>query len=340
MSNSNVTPVAIGVAALAVGIGAYFWLGGKGKNTVNSAKAVLTTDLAGLKKIYSGKVRDLYEVQLENGKLATLHVATDRLSSFDVVMLNGIPGKGKILTQLSLWWFDQIKRELGVKTHIITSNVHEMPHAVRAHADILEGRCMLVQNLNMLPVEAIVRGYITGSGFKEYTEQGTVCDIQLPSGLKDCEKLENVIFTPSTKAELGTHDINISIQKCEQIIGRNLTRQIEKESKAIYMYGRAKAEQAGILLADTKMEWGLDENKNLILADEVLTPDCSRFWEGCKYEVGRQQDSLDKQYVRNYLLSINFDKATPVTIPEQIISDTLGKYVTAFRTLTGKDPVL
>jgi phosphoribosylaminoimidazole-succinocarboxamide synthase len=255
-------------------------------------------------------------------------------------MLNGIPGKGKILTQLSLWWFEQIEKDLGVRTHIITGDVHKMPSAVKKHADILEGRCMLVKHLDMLPVEAIVRGYITGSGFKEYKKQGTVCSIPLPKGLRDCEVLEAPIFTPSTKAEFGTHDENISYAKCVEVIGAELSEQMSSASKSIYEYGSMKAQLVGLMLADTKMEWGLDENNQLVLADEVLTPDCSRFWEADKYEVGRQQDSLDKQFVRNYLLSINFDKETPVTIPGDIIEKTLEKYKHSYRIFTGKEPQL
>lgn len=300
-------------------------------------EAVLSTDLKGLKKIYSGKVRDIYEVDDDT----VLQVATDRLSSFDVVMLNGIPGKGKILTQLALWWFELFSSQPeGCPNHIVTGNVDEMPEKVREHADFLRGRCMLVKKLEMLPVESIVRGYITGSGFKDYQATGAVCGITLPEGLLDCQKLNEVIFTPSTKAAVGAHDENVSEEVCVKTIGEEMTAELKKVSLHYYSKGLQMAEERGIILADTKFEFGLDKDKNLILADEILTPDCSRFWEMSKYEAGRQQDSLDKQYVRNYLLSINYDKSTPVEIPEDVVKATMAKYVECFVKITGKQPEL
>lgn len=307
----------------------------KAKKTVLEP-AVLSSDLPGLEKLYSGKVRDIYAVD-EN---STLHVATDRLSSFDVVMTNGIPGKGKILTQLALWWFDYLAKTAGCPNHVITGNVDEMPEKIRAHADAIRGRCMLVKNLKMLPVESIVRGYITGSGWVEYKKSGTVCSIPLPSGLQDCQQLPEAIFTPSTKADLGTHDENISYEKAEEIVGKDMAKQLSDLSLKFYHSGQKLAKEKGIILADTKFEFGLDKDGKLTLADEILTPDCSRFWSAAKYEVGRQQDSLDKQHVRNYLLSINFDKSTPIAIPDAVVQETLDKYVDIFKILTGKDPEL
>jgi len=298
---------------------------------------MLTTDLPGLKKIYSGKVRDLYEGDADT----VLQVATDRLSSFDVVMLNGIPGKGKILTQLSLWWFEHLSAlPGGCANHIITGDVDKMPAKVRVHKDLIDGRCMLVKNLKMLPVESIVRGYITGSGFKDYKQTGSVCGIELPKNLRDCEKLAGAIFTPSTKADAGSHDMNVSRAECAKRIGDEMTDALEKASLAYYSIARDFAATKGIILADTKFEFGLDKHGDLILADEILTPDCSRFWDGSKYEVGRQQDSLDKQFVRNYLLSINFDKTNPVEIPDEIVQKTMAKYVDCYRVLTGQEPKL
>jgi phosphoribosylaminoimidazole-succinocarboxamide synthase len=269
-----------------------------------------------------------------------LQVATDRLSSFDVVMLNGIPNKGKILTQLAVWWFEYLEKELGIPHHLVTADVDKMPAEVRAHADAIRGRCMLVKKLDMLPVESIVRGYITGSGLQDYNKTGKVCGVTLPLGLRDCDKLPNPIFTPSTKAELGTHDENITMEQCEKIIGHQKASQLASSSLKIYDRARRHAESKGIILADTKFEFGLDKNGAIVLADEIITPDCSRFWEASKYQPGRQQDSLDKQIVRNYLLSVNYDKATPVNIPEDVVKATMNKYIDAFVVLTGKQPNL
>lgn len=299
-------------------------------------KAVLSSDLPGLTKIYSGKVRDIYAVD----EKSTLHVATDRLSSFDVVMVNGIPGKGKILTQLALWWFEFLDKNGGCPNHIITGNVDEMPEKIRVHAEAIRGRCMLVKNLKMLAVESIVRGYITGSGWNEYAERGTVCEIPLPTGLKDCQKLPTNLYTPSTKAELGTHDENISFARSEEIVGKARAKELSELSLKFYKIGADYAATKGIILADTKFEFGLDSSGRLVLADEILTPDCSRFWSMDKYVVGQQQDSLDKQVVRNYLLSVDFDKSTPVVIPDHIVEQCRNKYIEIFKILTGKAPQL
>lgn len=336
MKSSCVLKIAV-ISGSVLGIFAYLRYRNKQKaNQSSSNKAVLSTNLPGLTRIYSGKVRDIYQVD----EKSTLHVATDRLSSFDVVMTNGIPGKGKILTQLALWWFDYLEKNGGCPNHIITGNVDEMPEHVRAHSEAIRGRCMLVKNLKMLPVESIVRGYITGSGWAEYQKAGTVCSIPLPTGLQDCQQLPEAIYTPSTKADLGTHDENISYEVSEKILGAERAQEIKDISLHYYKIGAEIAKKLGIILADTKFEFGLDHTGKLILADEILTPDCSRFWSLEKYAVGRQQDSLDKQHVRNYLLSVNFDKTTPVAIPEKVVEETLAKYVGIFKILTGKEPEL
>jgi len=300
-------------------------------------QAVLKTDLKGLKKIYTGKVRDIYEID----KDTVLQVATDRLSSFDVVMLNGIPNKGKILTQLAVWWFDYLEKEVGCPNHLITADVDKMPAEVRAHSDAIRGRCMLTKKLDMLPVESIIRGYITGSGFVDYKKTGHVCGIPLPPGLRDCDKLPTPIFTPSTKAEVGVHDENITYEQCVKLIGQKQSAEVAAHSLKYYERARKHAETKGVILADTKFEFGINpKTGQLTLADEIITPDCSRFWEVSKYQAGRQQDSLDKQIVRNYLLSINYDKATPVTIPDNIVTATMNKYIEAFTVLTGSPPKL
>mmetsp|Transcript_38072 Transcript_38072/g.74870 ORF Transcript_38072/g.74870 Transcript_38072/m.74870 type:complete len:341 (+) Transcript_38072:57-1079(+) len=298
--------------------------------------AVLSTDLPGLTKLYSGKVRDIYAVDEES----TLHVATDRLSSFDVVMINGIPGKGKILTQLALWWFEYLEQNGGCPNHVITGNVDQMPAKVRKHADVIRGRCMLVKNLKMSPIESIVRAYITGSGWAEYKKSGTVCSIRLPEGLQDCQQLPAAIFTPSTKAELGAHDENISFEQACKLVGDVRANELADSSLRYYKLAAKYAASKGVIIADTKFEFGEGSGGELILADEILTPDCSRFWSKEKYVVGRQQDSLDKQHVRNYLLSIDFDKTTPIAIPDSVVEETLQKYIDIFRILTGKDPEL
>eukprot|EP00455_Lapot_gusevi_P047028 TRINITY_DN628_c0_g2_i1.p1 TRINITY_DN628_c0_g2~~TRINITY_DN628_c0_g2_i1.p1 ORF type:complete len:334 (+),score=129.42 TRINITY_DN628_c0_g2_i1:72-1004(+) len=303
----------------------------KGQSFVNS-------ELEGLRLIARGKVRDIYEVPERPDAL--LFIATDRISAFDVVMTNGIPNKGKILNQISLFWFSLLSDpELG-GNHLITSEVNEMPESVRRHADQVAGRCMLVKKLEMLPVEAIVRGYIAGSGWKEYTKTGTVCGLVLPAGLLESSELPEPIFTPSTKAEVGIHDENISQEQAERILGRERAEAVKHRAIAIYNKARLYAASKGILIADTKFEFGVDTDGSLVLADEILTPDSSRFWPADRYEAGRGQDSFDKQYVRDYLESINFDKQTPVALPQDVIDRTMAKYVEIFRILTGTDPSL
>ncbi len=287
-----------------------------------------------LELITRGKVRDLYNIDDEH----LLFVATDRISAFDVVMENGIPGKGKVLNQLSVHWFDV----LGdiCPHHLVATDMSDMPAAVQSYKDQLDGRCMLVKKIEILPVEAIVRGYITGSGWKEYQKQGTICDIPLPEGLQESEKLEQPLYTPSTKAEQGFHDENIHPDKAAEIIGEERAKKVDDLAITLYSKARDLAAEKGIIIADTKFEFGVDKEGTVILADEVLTPDSSRFWPADEYGIGRGQNSFDKQIVRNYLESVNFDKTNPVELPDEVCQKTIGKYVEAYKMLTGKDPEL
>lgn len=298
--------------------------------------ALVNTECPNLKLIARGKVRDIYDVSDD----ALLFVATDRLSAFDVVMLNGVPGKGKILTQLSLFWFKLLEKEGLGPHHLITSDLYKMPASVLEYKDQLEGRSMLVRKLKVLPVEAIVRGYVVGSGWKDYQATGEICGHKLEEGLVNCSKLPSPIFTPSTKAEYGNHDMNISVSKCAEILGEDVAREMERRSIEIYMTAATYAASKGIILADTKMEWGVDEKGNLILVDEVLTPDCCRYWPVDKYEAGRNQDSFDKQYVRNWLEDIKFDKVNPIIIPDDVVARTVDKYVECYELITETSPAL
>lgn len=275
-----------------------------------------------------GKVRDIYDL----GD-SLLIAASDRLSAFDVIMKSGIPYKGQVLTQISKFWFEFL--EGVVENHLISDDVSQFPAPFCDYPDQLAGRTMLVKKTSVLPVECIVRGYITGSGWKEYQKMGTVCGITLPAGLKQCEKLPEVIFTPSTKAELGAHDENIDFDTCVSLIGEEKAAFIRDKSIEIFKKASDYAASRGILLADTKFEWGEVDGK-IILIDEVLTPDSSRFWPADKYEPGRDQESFDKQFVRNYLEEIHFDKSGPgVILPEDIIEKTSAKYIEAYEKLTG-----
>ncbi|CAG8463331.1 82_t:CDS:2 [Diversispora eburnea] len=285
-----------------------------------------------LNLIARGKVRDLYRID-EN---SLLFVATDRISAYDVILKNGIPGKGKILTQISVFWFKYLKDI--VPNHLITCNLNDMPEILQKYKDQLEHRCMLVKNLKVLQVEAIVRGYITGSAWSEYKKKGSICDIPLPEGLQESQSFENPLYTPSTKAEIGQHDQNIHPSKASEIIGENFANDIAKISIKLYEKARDYAFKKGIIIADTKFEFGIDSNKIIYLVDEVLTPDSSRFWLSSKYEIGRSQDSFDKQYVRDYLTSIGFDKKTSITLPDYIIHKTREKYIEAYKLLTGNEP--
>ena len=291
------------------------------------ANVVLQTDIAGVEGKH-GKVRDIYDL----GD-SLLIAASDRLSAFDVIMKSGIPHKGQVLTDISRFWFSFL--DGVVENHLISSDVADFPAPFCDHPDQLAGRTMLVKKTKVLPVECIVRGYITGSGWKEYQKQGTVCGIELPAGLKQCEQLPEVIFTPSTKAELGEHDENIDFDTCVKLIGEEAATFVRDKSIEIFQKASEYAASKGILLADTKFEWGQIDGK-IILIDEVLTPDSSRFWPADKYEAGRDQESFDKQFVRNYLEEIHFDKSgAGVALPDEIIEKTSAKYIEAYEKLTG-----
>jgi phosphoribosylaminoimidazole-succinocarboxamide synthase len=291
---------------------------------------LLKTNLGATPLLGRGKVRDLYAV---DGAL--LLVATDRISAFDHVLATGIPGKGKVLTQISLFWFDLLK-EL-IPNHLITADVREFPAALRVYADQLEGRSMLVKRAEMFPVECVVRGYLTGSGWKEYQAQGTVCGIALPPGLMDGSRLPEPVFTPSTKSQGGEHDENISFAAVEKAVGAEDAAELRRLTMAIYKQAAAHAESRGLILADTKFEFGRTA-EGIILADEVLTPDSSRFWEGETWKPGGPQPSFDKQYVRDYLESIHWNKQAPAPgLPGEVVERTQAKYLEAYRRLTGQN---
>ncbi len=290
-------------------------------------RVLLETNLPGVKLFSRGKVRDVYEL---GDKL--LVVATDRLSAFDVVMREGIPDKGRVLTQLSCFWFNLIKEE--TRHHFITANVAEYPAELRPFADQLEGRSMLVEKARPFPIECVVRGYLAGSGWKEYRSSGTVCGIKLPAGLQDASRLDHPIFTPSTKAQTG-HDENITWEEMAAQIGKEAAEKLRTLSLALYAKGRAFAEARGIVIADTKFEWGLHGGQ-IILIDEVLTPDSSRFWPLQNYAPGRAQPSFDKQFVRDYLESLEWNKQPPPPpLPPEVVEKTSEKYRDAYRLLTG-----
>jgi phosphoribosylaminoimidazole-succinocarboxamide synthase len=291
-------------------------------------KVILQTNIAGQKPT-RGKVRDIYDL---SDKL--LIAASDRISAFDVVMANGIPYKGIILTQISLFWFDFLGGE--VEHHLISDDVSAFSEPFCRYAEQLAGRSMLVKKAEVLPIECVVRGYLAGSGWKEYESQGTVCGQKLPRGLKQCQKLPKLVFTPATKAERGTHDENISFERCVNIIGKERAQYVRDKSIEIFKKASGYAESRGIILADTKFEWGVFGGR-IILIDEVLTPDSSRFWPADIYEAGRDQESFDKQFVRNYLESINFDKSGPgVELPQDVVKKTSEKYIECYEHLTGK----
>ncbi len=292
-------------------------------------KAVFETHFPALKLIHRGKVRDLYEVE---GQL--LMVATDRISAFDVVMPTPIPDKGKVLTQLSVFWFEFLK-DL-VPNHLITADVEEFPPVCQPYREELHLRSMLVRKTEPLPVECIVRGYLAGSGLKEYRRSGTVCGIKLPAGLREADKLPEPIFTPSTKAQEG-HDVNITFEECVRLIGPELAEKVRHLSLAIYKKAAAYAEERGIIIADTKFEFGLADGK-LLLIDEVLTPDSSRFWPKEEYEPGRPQKSFDKQFLRDWLEEIGWNKEPPAPeLPPEIVEKTRARYLEAYKRITGKD---
>jgi len=290
-------------------------------------EVVLQTNIAG-EKPRRGKVRDIYDLDSQ-----LLIVATDRISAFDVVMSNGIPYKGIILTQISKFWFDFLSGD--VENHLITDEVRDFPAPFCDFGERLTGRSMLVKKCRTLPIECVVRGYLAGSGWTEYKEKGKICGQKLPARLKRSEKLPKPVFTPATKAERGTHDENISFEQCIEIVSEDAARYVRDKSLEIFKKASVYAESRGIILADTKFEWGVVDGK-IILIDEVLTPDSSRFWPADKYKVGRDQESFDKQFVRNYLESINFDKSGPgVELPEDIVKKTSEKYIECYERLTG-----
>lgn len=286
---------------------------------------IMQTNFSDIKLLRRGKVRDVYEIDDY-----LLIVATDRVSAFDVVLPNGIPGKGEVLTQISLYWFRHT--EDVIENHIVTADVDEYPAVLRKYKDILHGRSMLVKKTKPLPVECVVRGYLSGSGWKEYQKSGAVCGVRLSDGLVESAKLDEPIFTPSTKAEEG-HDINITFGEMKGIVGDETAEKLKSTALSIYKKAGKTAEKKGIIIADTKMEFGMYKNK-LILIDELLTPDSSRFWSAKDYMPGKGQDSFDKQIVRDYLLSINWDKRPPAPeIPEDIIRKTSERYREILRIL-------
>ena len=286
--------------------------------------ALLTTDLPF--PVRRGKVRDVYDL---GDRL--LLVATDRISAFDWVMPNGIPEKGRILTQISAFWFEL----LGVPNHVILQDLATLDLPAGTDREVLAGRCMIVRKAQVVPIECVVRGYLDGSGWKEYKAGGHVCGISLPPGLVQCSELPQPIFTPATKEESG-HDINISFEKMVEIVGSDVSQALRRRSIDVYTRAREYARGRGILIADTKFEWGWHDDK-LILIDEVLTPDSSRFWPADQYQPGRPQPSYDKQFVRDWLETTGWDKdSPPPLLPEEVVARTRAKYVEAYEKLTGK----
>jgi phosphoribosylaminoimidazole-succinocarboxamide synthase len=286
------------------------------------------SDFEGINLVKRGKVRDIYEIGDQ-----LLIVASDRMSAFDVVMADPIPDKGKILTNISLFWFKQL--ESIVENHLISSNPIKYPENCQKYAKELEGRSMLVKKAKPLPIECIVRGYLSGSGWKDYLSNGSVCGISLPEGLKESQKLPEPIFTPSTKAEDGMHDENITFEEAVRLMGEETSESVQKLSLQIYEFGRALAAEKGIIVADTKFEFGIKDDR-LILIDEVLTPDSSRFWPMDTYSPGGPQKSFDKQFLRDYLLEIKWPKQPPPPeLPPEIIEKTRAKYLEALERLTG-----
>ena len=316
-----------------------------------STAPLLETSLDGLTLHRRGKVRDVYDVTLPAGDGALLIVATDRISAFDYVLGSGIPDKGKVLTQLSGFWFERMG-DL-VPHHLLSLDVDHFPEAARQHADILRGRTMLARRTEPIPIECVARGYLSGSGWKEYRETGSVCGVNLPAGLRESDRLPEPIFTPATKADTG-HDINISEQEAGRLVGAELVARLKTLTLEIYRRGCEHAESKGIIIADTKFEFGLARRSadsaprmddvvtpcddEVVLIDEVLTPDSSRFWPAAQYEPGHGQPSFDKQFVRDYLEEIRWNKQPPVpALPDEVIRRTRDKYVEAFRLLSGRE---
>jgi phosphoribosylaminoimidazole-succinocarboxamide synthase len=289
---------------------------------------ILKTDFPDVQFVKRGKVRDIYDL----GEHLLL-IATDRISAFDVVLPNGIPGKGRVLTQISMYWFRQM--ESIIPNHIESVHVKDFPRVLHKYSDILEGRSMLVRKTNPLPVECVVRGYLSGSGWKEYQKKSSVCGIPLPSGLVESSRLDNPIFTPSTKEEEG-HDMNITYDEVVRIVGNELAQKLRDTSIAIYSRAWGIASEKGIIIADTKFEFGQSEGEIMII-DEILTPDSSRFWSAKVYMPGKNQDSYDKQIVRDYLLTLDWDKTYPgPELPQEIVEKTSARYKEIQHILTGQ----
>ncbi len=306
---------------------------------MTESKVLLRCELPGIPVVSRGKVRDLFQVDDQR----LLFVASDRISAFDVIMPNGIPDKGKILTQMSLFWFEKLRglvKSVSVRNHLISANTSVYPTVLRPFSEVLSGRSMMVRKLKILPIECIVRGYLAGSGWKEYQKSGTVCGIKLPAGLRESDKLPEPIFTPSTKAESG-HDENIPFSVVVDTLGVRIADQVKNLSISVYQAAADYARMRGIIIADTKFEFGMEPGAdNLTLADEVLTPDSSRFWDLETYAPGKSQDSFDKQYLRDYLETLDWNKEPPAPeLPEEVIINTRAKYLEAFRRLTGKELV-
>ena len=298
-------------------------------NTSKTNNVLLQADIPELQLYASGKVRDIYKVDANH----LLFVASDRISAFDYVLATGIPQKGRVLTQLSLFWFDFLKDI--VPNHLATADISQYPAELQKYADQIRGRSMLVVSANMVTIECVVRGYISGSGWKEYKSNGSVCGIKLPAGLRESDKLPEPIFTPATKAVSG-HDENISFDRMVELAGAELSEKLRDLSIRIYKKAADYAETRGIIIADTKFEFG-QTPKGLVLADEVLTPDSSRFWPMDKYHAGGAQESYDKQYVRDYLESIQWNKQPPAPgLPPEVATKTSEKYIEAYEQLTGR----
>jgi phosphoribosylaminoimidazole-succinocarboxamide synthase len=294
------------------------------------ATPLLETRLNGLVPHRQGKVRDLFEVAG-----ALVMVATDRISAFDYVLGSGIPDKGKVLTQLSAFWF--ARTAAIVPNHLISLDLDDFPEELRRHADVLAGRSMLVRKTEPIPVECVARGYLSGSGWKEYVASGHVCGVKLPDGLRESDRLPQPIFTPATKATSG-HDVNVSEEEAGRTVGADVIRRLRELTLALYAAGAAHAESCGIILADTKFEFGLLPGGEIILIDEVMTPDSSRYWPSNQYVPGGPQPSFDKQFVRDYLERIRWNKQPPVpSLPDDVIARTRDKYVEAFTRLTGSE---
>jgi phosphoribosylaminoimidazole-succinocarboxamide synthase len=322
---------------------------------VLSTAPLLETKLEGLSLHRRGKVRDVYDIMLSSGEPGLLIIATDRISAFDYVLGSGIPDKGKVLTQLSGFWFERMG-DL-VPHHLVSLDVDRFPEPARRHADTLRGRTMLARRTEPIQIECVARGYLSGSGWKEYQQSGSVCGVALPSGLRESDRLPEPIFTPATKADTG-HDINISEAEAGRLIGRDLVARLKSLTLEIYRRGCEHAESKGIIIADTKFEFGLApasssrhgsdpsaearraeaDGSEIVLIDEVLTPDSSRFWPAAEYEAGHGQPSYDKQFVRDYLETIRWNKQPPVpSLPDDVVRRTREKYLEAFRLLSGRE---